>query len=299
MPPHKEGTTPQTTATAPILTEPAYLEHPIYYASKTLNHAQRNYTVTDRELLAVKWAVNLFHHYLYRHPFTIYTDHAALQWLLQAKNPSSRLTRVALQLQGHNFTIVQRPGSQNGNADALSRLPGLLESQSSQQPLPTSQPQPPLLIAAITRSANSKLPRAHRTGMDPAYALDPRSYDMFAAVADSLSTTGDEESTSGGERVEEVEAKMPDETDEKDKSTDETSTASTHAVTVIDTSKNDEKQQQTQWIAAQKRVDKSLTGTLLATAQHDDRDLLPYITCLDNPATTDPNRHISRSINSA
>jgi hypothetical protein len=276
-------------ATTAATTTATYLEHPIYYASKSLNSAQRSYSVTDRELLAVKWAVRLFHHYLYRHPFIIYTDHAALQWLLQAKNPNSRQTRVALELQGHDYSIVQRPGSENGNADAMSRLPALLESQSSlHQPAPTtspSQPRAELIAAVTTRSANSKLPQTHRAGMDPSYALDPRAYDVFAAVADSLSTAGSSAaSTEGvateGKVVEEAKLEVPDSADEQDTSTG-TSIPGAHTVV-------DEQEQQTEWLATQRRVDESMAGTVLTAAQHEDHDLLPYLTYLDDPTTTSP-----------
>ena len=57
------------------------IEHPIGYASKTLNAAQRNYTVTEQEALAVVWAVKLFRPYLLGRHFFIITDHSALKSL--------------------------------------------------------------------------------------------------------------------------------------------------------------------------------------------------------------------------
>ena len=56
--------------------------HVIYYASKTLNYAQLNYTTTEKELLAVVYALDKFRSYLVRSLVIIYTDHSALKYLL-------------------------------------------------------------------------------------------------------------------------------------------------------------------------------------------------------------------------
>ena len=53
--------------------------------------------------------------------FTVQTDHRALLWLDRLKDTNSRLTRWSLILQQYQFTVTHRPGSTNGNADALSR----------------------------------------------------------------------------------------------------------------------------------------------------------------------------------
>ena len=94
------------------------IEHPIYYASKTLNPAQRNYHTTEKECLAVKWACQLFRPYLIGKPFVVYTDHSALRWLFEHKDPNSKLTRMILSLQEYKFEIIHRSGPQNANADA-------------------------------------------------------------------------------------------------------------------------------------------------------------------------------------
>lgn len=55
--------------------------HPVEYLSKTMNSAEKNYSATDREFLAIRVALNKWQHYLANQQFVIYTDHAALTYL--------------------------------------------------------------------------------------------------------------------------------------------------------------------------------------------------------------------------
>ena len=98
-------------------------ERVISYASRSLNSAEKNYTVTDQECLAVVWAIKHFQHYLGMKPFEIVTDHSALKWLQTCKMPKGRRARWIMELQQYTFTIKHRPGKVNSNADALSRIP--------------------------------------------------------------------------------------------------------------------------------------------------------------------------------
>jgi hypothetical protein len=98
----------------------------VAYLSRTLNDAEKNYSTTERECLAIVWATKILRPYLYGQEFTVYTDHHSLVWLMTYKDASPRLLRWALQLQDFRFKIIYRPGSQNQNADALSRNPVLL-----------------------------------------------------------------------------------------------------------------------------------------------------------------------------
>jgi hypothetical protein len=77
-------------------------KHPIAYASKTFNDAQRNYSVTDREALAIVWALQHFNTYCEGHKYTVLTDHQALSYI--NKNPKSekRVTRWQLLLQNYD-----------------------------------------------------------------------------------------------------------------------------------------------------------------------------------------------------
>ena len=94
----------------------------VYYASKTLNEAQRNYTTTEKELLAVVYALDKFCAYLIGADIIIFTDHSALKYLLTKKNAKARLIRWVLLLQEFNLQIRDKKGVENVVADHLSRL---------------------------------------------------------------------------------------------------------------------------------------------------------------------------------
>ena len=79
----------------------------VYYASKTLNEAQRNYTTTEKELLAV-YALDKFRAYLVGSDIIIFTYHLALKYLLTKHNAKARLIRWALLLQEFNQQIIYR-----------------------------------------------------------------------------------------------------------------------------------------------------------------------------------------------
>ncbi|GFV95331.1 retrovirus-related Pol polyprotein from transposon 297 [Trichonephila clavipes] len=96
---------------------------PIAFASRTLNKAERNYTITERECLAVIWALNKFKTYFGSLPVKVITDHAALTKLTNGKNLSSRMIRWALKLSEFNIEWEHRPGVQNVVADVLYRNP--------------------------------------------------------------------------------------------------------------------------------------------------------------------------------
>lgn len=102
---------------------------PICYASRTLNKAERNYTTTEKELLAIVWGIAQFRPYVYGTRFTVVTDHQPLTWLFGVKDPGSRLMRWRLKLSEHEFDIVYKAGKRNTNADALSRIAAITRSQ--------------------------------------------------------------------------------------------------------------------------------------------------------------------------
>ncbi|GFY25030.1 retrovirus-related Pol polyprotein from transposon 297 [Trichonephila clavipes] len=95
----------------------------IAFASRTLNKAERNYTVTERECLAVIWALYKFKTYFGSLPVKLITDHAALTKLTNGKNLSSRTIRRALKLSEFNIKWEHRPGVQNVVANVLSWNP--------------------------------------------------------------------------------------------------------------------------------------------------------------------------------
>lgn len=95
---------------------------PIAYASRTLNKAEQNYNTTEKELCAIVWGVKQFRPYLLGQKFNVITDHRALTWLFNINDPGSRLTRWRLKLYEYEYDIYYKPGINNTNADALSRI---------------------------------------------------------------------------------------------------------------------------------------------------------------------------------
>ena len=96
-------------------------ERPAAYFSRQLQGAQKNYSATELEGLAIFKAVHFFAHFLYGKRFTVVTDHKALVSFLKSRVLNKRLHGWVLQLLDFDFCITYRPGSQHQDADALSR----------------------------------------------------------------------------------------------------------------------------------------------------------------------------------
>ena len=94
----------------------------IYYANKTLESAQSNYTTTEKEFLVVVFTLEKFKSYIIGSPITIFIDHVALKYLLSKQDTKPRLTRWILLCQEFNLTIKDKKGVENVVADHLSRL---------------------------------------------------------------------------------------------------------------------------------------------------------------------------------
>ena len=99
------------------------LEHPICYSSRSCNSAEQNYSSFDGKCLAVVWATNHFCPYLFGNTFTLVTNHEPLQWLMTTQKLTGKMARWSLLLQEYDFTVQHRAGTENANADCLSRYP--------------------------------------------------------------------------------------------------------------------------------------------------------------------------------
>ena len=85
---------------------------PVAYGSRSLNRAETH----------IVWATKYFRPYLYGRKFKIVSDHKPLVWVMNVKDPGSRLMRWRIQLAEYDYEIVHKRGSQNTNADAMSRI---------------------------------------------------------------------------------------------------------------------------------------------------------------------------------
>ena len=134
--------------------------HPCAFFSRRLSPAEMNYDIGNRELLAVKLALEEWRHWLEgtTQPFLVWTDHKNLEYIRSAKRLNSRQARWALFLTRFNFTLSYRPGSRNLKPDALSRqfLKGEEElTSASDTILPSAR-----LVAAVIWGVEEKIKAA-------------------------------------------------------------------------------------------------------------------------------------------
>jgi hypothetical protein len=94
----------------------------IYYISKNLTPAEKNYTVTEKEFLVVVYAINKFRHYITGYSVFVHTDHSAIRYLMNKSITNGRVTRWLLLLQEFDISIIDKPGKENVVVDFLSRL---------------------------------------------------------------------------------------------------------------------------------------------------------------------------------
>jgi hypothetical protein len=104
------------------------IERPVAYASANLSQAQKNYDITDKEGLAVVWAVRKWRHFLHGSSAVEATDHSCLKDLTSGKEfNSKRLMRYAVDLTEHILKIIYKPGRDH-------HLPGLMSRMSHLTP---------------------------------------------------------------------------------------------------------------------------------------------------------------------
>ncbi len=147
--------------------------HPCAFFSRKLSPAEINYDIGNRELLAIKLALEEWRHWLEgaQHPFTVLTDHKNLEYLREAKRLNPRQARWALFFTRFHFSISYRPGSKNIKADALSRLHAPEENNDKPEPiLPLT-----MIISPIHWSPNS-VPSSSVSNNDPPGCPPGRQY---------------------------------------------------------------------------------------------------------------------------
>ena len=93
---------------------------PIAHFSRTLNAAQRNYTVTDKETLSIVELLKEYRNILYGHKIRVYTDHKNIT---QPNISSQRIMRWRTIMEEYGIELIYLKGTHNVAADALSRLP--------------------------------------------------------------------------------------------------------------------------------------------------------------------------------
>ncbi|KAJ3659856.1 hypothetical protein Zmor_011519 [Zophobas morio] len=106
-----------------LLQESAGQMHPIAYASRTLTTAEKNYSITELEALAVLYGLTHFRHFVYGSPIIVKSDHHALCYLKNSNQSTSRLTRWAIKLEEFDYEVVYKNGKAHADADCLSRNP--------------------------------------------------------------------------------------------------------------------------------------------------------------------------------
>ena len=106
------------------------LLHPIAYASRSLNKAERNYGTTEREALALIWGLEHFKTFCEGHRYTCLTDHTALTYVVNNKESTNqRVARWVLRLQPYDLKLKYLPGKQNSTADLMSRIAALMHEE--------------------------------------------------------------------------------------------------------------------------------------------------------------------------
>ena len=98
-------------------------QRPVVYISKSLNEAERNYKIYDKEMLAIIWCLEAWKHFLEgaKDWFEIQTDHKNLEYFMKAQKLNQRQARWSLYLSRFDFTLKHIAGKSMKRADSLSR----------------------------------------------------------------------------------------------------------------------------------------------------------------------------------
>lgn len=96
--------------------------NPIAFASRQISNNEKHYSVSEKECLALMWALEYFKQFIWGRKVQVITDHKALCWLKSSKDTNVRLARWSLKIQDYDIEIKHKSGSQNKVADCLSRI---------------------------------------------------------------------------------------------------------------------------------------------------------------------------------
>ena len=148
---------------------------PVSYASKSFTPGESKKSTIEQELTAIHWAIKYFRPYIYGTNFSVQTDHRPLTYLFSMKDPSSKLTRMRLDLEEYDFDIGFLRGKNNYVADALSRI--------SIEELKTLTQQNNRILKVITRSEkikNEKVPE--KLLIKENEIIKPKIYEVISAA---------------------------------------------------------------------------------------------------------------------
>jgi hypothetical protein len=113
-----------STALGLVLAQPGVgdIDHPLSFASRKLSTTKINYTTTEREGLAMVYALQKFCHYMLGGHFKMFTNHSMMKYLVNKPVLGGRICRWLLLFQEYDFDIVVKLGKMNKGHDHLSRL---------------------------------------------------------------------------------------------------------------------------------------------------------------------------------
>ena len=126
----------------------------IAYASRALNKAERNYCITEKELLAVRFFIEYFRQYLLGRKFTICTDHQALVWLFRLKEPRGKIARWIEILSHYNFSIEVSNGAKIRNR--YNQVPHLTQDTNGKVTNSQKTPQTRAKRSALSQQVTKK-----------------------------------------------------------------------------------------------------------------------------------------------